>query len=319
MNKKSKSPVYLIVLISLLATTASFSVYEIFKFKLVDSSIIFVVGGAAGIALTVMAFLQSFGNSTVGTASPFNRIAEESARNSRQIQVLKSVIDELTEGEKSTIKNRIAEEFGRDNIRETIIHESSTLVAELQRRAGMDHLSELAETLVGRLSDEVSNLRVRSNVNLSLGAGITISGLILLWLTISSIEIHVLTAEISPSESIPLREVFFSVLPRLSLVVFIEIFAYFFLRLYKSNLAEVKYMQNEITNIEAKMIALHVSIVSQNQASLSVALDSLSRTERNFVLEKGQSTVELEKTKASLDLAQGVLKLLPDLVKGKSG
>lgn len=62
-------------------------------------------------------------------------------------------------------------------------------------------------------------------------------------------------------------------LPRLTLVVFIEIFAYFFLRLYKSSLTEIKYFQNEMTNIEAKFIALYIALESDNQETRDCGIE----------------------------------------------
>jgi hypothetical protein len=47
-----------------------------------------------------------------------------------------------------------------------------------------------------------------------------------------------------------------SFLPRLSTVLLIELFAFFFLRLYRGSLAEIKYFQNEATNLACWCAAL---------------------------------------------------------------
>ena len=87
-------------------------------------------------------------------------------------------------------------------------------------------------------------------------------------------------------------------LPKLSVGIVIEIFAYFFLKLYKSNLSEIKYYQNEITNIESKRIALTSSLGLTDSSPASSIIKVLSETDRNAVLEKGQTTVEIEKARA---------------------
>ena len=49
--------------------------------------------------------------------------------------------------------------------------------------------------------------------------------------------------------------------PRLSVVVFLQVFAYFFLRLYRSGIYEIKYFQNEITNVQARVLALQSGLI----------------------------------------------------------
>ena len=93
------------------------------------------------------------------------------------------------------------------------------------------------------MRSEVSALSRRGNLNLSLGIATTIIGLIILGYFVLEID------------SIPEDKMAFIAhfIPRLSLVVLIEVFAYFFLKLYKSSLSEIKYFQNEMTNAEAKV------------------------------------------------------------------
>ena len=81
----------------------------------------------------------------------------------------------------------------------------------------------------------------------------------------------------------------------MSLAVFVQTFAYFFLRLYKTSLDDIKYYQNEITNIESKWLALNAVMEEKDKALLKIIVDSLSKTERNFILKKGDSTLGLER------------------------
>lgn len=48
----------------------------------------------------------------------------------------------------------------------------------------------------------------------------------------------------------------------------IELFAYFFLSLYRTSLQKIKYFQNELTNIEAKQIALRAALSYGEQCDL---------------------------------------------------
>ena len=138
-----------------------------------------------------------------------------------------------------------------------------------------------------RLNSEVNALSRRGNLNLSLGILTTIIGLAILGYFVLEID------------SIPEDKMAFIAhfIPRLSLVVLIEVFAYFFLKLYKSSLSEIKYFQNEMTNAESKLIAIKCSIMTADSATTSIVIKNLSETERNAILEKGQTTAEIEKSK----------------------
>ena len=93
----------------------------------------------------------------------------------------------------------------------------------------------------------------------------------------------------------------------ISLSLFIEIFSFFFLKLYKSGLTEIKYFQNELTNIEMKFVSLDTALCTGEKDTITGVISEFSKTERNFILEKGQSTVELECSKANSQSVNSVL------------
>lgn len=138
-----------------------------------------------------------------------------------------------------------------------------------------------------RLYDEIKALSRRGNLNLSLGILTTIIGLGILGYFV--LEINTI-----PEDKMAFIAHF---IPRLSLVILIEVFAYFFLKLYKSSLSEIKYFQNEMTNTEAKLTAIKCSIMTSDTATTSIVIQALSNTERNSILEKGQTTADIEKSK----------------------
>lgn len=142
-----------------------------------------------------------------------------------------------------------------------------------------------------RLLKELDSLSWRGNVNLTVGAIATIIGVILLGFSVFS--------EVTTNKDVWSFVSHFA--PRLTLVILIEIFAFFFLSLYKSSLAEIKYFQNELTNIESKLLALQAAIVHGDKKTVADIIAKLAATERNHVLTKGQTTVELEKAKMEQD------------------
>lgn len=162
--------------------------------------------------------------------------------------------------------------------------------------------SEMEQTR-RRLNQEIKSLGFRGNLNLALGGLTTVSGLIILAVFITNVS--------AIEENIILFIIKF--VPRLTLVIFIEIFAYFFLRLYKASLSEIKYFQNELTNVEQRNIALISALESEDKEIIKDVVAKIARTERNHVLEKGQTTIELEKVKIDRKGVSDVMKNLREV------
>ncbi len=114
---------------------------------------------------------------------------------------------------------------------------------------------------------------------------------------------------------IAVNEIILSLIPRVTFVIFIEVFAYFFLRLYKQGLTEIKYFQNELTNVESKITALEVAYIKNDTNAISNVIDALSKTERNFILNKDQTTIEIEKTRLDTETTKGLMSMLQNIIK----
>ncbi|WP_428658928.1 hypothetical protein [Runella sp.] len=86
-------------------------------------------------------------------------------------------------------------------------------------------------------------------------------------------------------------------IPRISGVIFFQIFSFFFLRLYKSNLEDIKYFQNELTNLNSKANALRIAHLLNRTEVLDEGLKVLFSTERNFRILKEETMLTIEKAK----------------------
>lgn len=160
-----------------------------------------------------------------------------------------------------------------------------------QRRSQLSqliHLRSETEQIRRRLLSEISQLGRRSNLNLSIGIGTTV-------MAISLLAYSVFTANISLDNW---RDALPSQILRMSLAVFVEVFSFFFLRLYRANLDEIKYFQNEVTNVEMKLIALRSSFAVDEGSAAADVLMEIARIERNFLLKKGESTVDIARLHA---------------------
>ena len=134
--------------------------------------------------------------------------------------------------------------------------------AEVPPKLYLDlHLSS-----VNRIKSLINDLERKANLNLTIGitAGVLAIGVMIYmaW------DLQNLT-QTPNAPPINLIDYF---IPRVTIVIFIEIFSYFFLRLYRNNLEESKYFHNELSNFESKYMALEVALTI-NQESPDILSD----------------------------------------------
>ncbi|EEY77380.1 hypothetical protein HMPREF0012_00249 [Acinetobacter calcoaceticus RUH2202] len=169
-----------------------------------------------------------------------------------------------------------------------------------------EFFNERIERSVDRLRNEKNSAFIRGNFNLMIGVVISILGGIIAYAFIQKLP-----------TAITIIELFSYTLPRLSFFILIIFLAFFFLNLYRKSMDDIKYYQNEITNLEAKYLSLQIAKSMNNHKLLSSILEQLMKTERNFVLEKDQSTIDLEKERLSSDNANNTLKTITDIFKNQ--
>ncbi|MBI4806070.1 MAG: hypothetical protein HY795_12620 [Desulfovibrio sp.] len=86
---------------------------------------------------------------------------------------------------------------------------------------------------------------------------------------------------------------------RIILLGFAQFTTFIFMKIYRSLMSDIKYIVNEITNIEQKYIALHAACIFSENKSLDAILNKLVNCERNFILKKGETTPDIEKERIS--------------------
>jgi hypothetical protein len=183
--------------------------------------------------------------------------------------------------EKGAILSRIQAKLESESLSEYKNH----IVGLIEQELNSKSYDTIFEQTSSRLENEIQNQANRGNVNLILGITTTLTGVGILGYSVFN----------APQANSTIELVSHFV-PRISLVLLIEVFAYFFLKLYKQSLIEIKYFQNELTNVESKYLG--VKLINGNDSGLlAEAVQKLLSTERNFILEKGQSTVDIDKEK----------------------
>jgi hypothetical protein len=156
-----------------------------------------------------------------------------------------------------------------------------------------------------RLEEELFNLSKRANVSLFIGCVTSLLGIGLLVYFAAPRDV----ASLGPSSML----VWYS--SRLPVVVFIEVFSYFFLRLYRVNLEKIEYFQNEMTNVDSKAIALLSAVLVKDKNLVNSVVSKLAQTERNFRLKKGERTIALLREEMEARLMQDSRKYIASLMK----
>ncbi len=198
--------------------------------------------------------------------------------------VLNSIYSKIIHFLSGGNKNAASEQVDMPEFQIPLIEFVEAYREQVKSEKKISKINYLSEILMQRLSGEIDSLSRRAQVNLAIGAITSIIAIFLLFLGTITI-----AGEIQDWESLA------KFAPRLTLVIFLETFSFFFLRLYRESLMEIKYYQNELTNIQFKIIAIDLQ---NSDASFSeLIINNLIGTERNFVLKKDESTINLEKIK----------------------
>ncbi|MDK2050572.1 hypothetical protein [Aliarcobacter butzleri] len=215
--------------------------------------------------------------------------------------------------DKSILIEKIKDHLGNETIKKIFNDETQIIKDDLKENLGVEMIKKSFEQISRRIENELFTLKKRANLNLLFGILITIIALSMLWVNLdlfySDFDKNFKGAEA--------KDILLYLLPRLFMIIFTELFALFFLKLYAKGLNEIKYFQNELTNIELKLVAVEVAYVTKNDESMKDSLNILAQTERNFILKKGETTVELERAKSESENVQNILKAVPDFFKNK--
>ena len=199
---------------------------------------------------------------------------------------------EVIEGISSTVDEQLNESLLTkiENIYGTAIHNE-----KLGTKA-----DELLTKTVERLKLELEKLQSKATINLSYGIGATIIAIFIL--------IYVLINATPPKDE-GLTITIFYFTSRLFLVFMVQGIAIFFLKLYKTTLDDIMYINNEVTNYEAKRDALSLSFRAGESKPTTEMLALLAKTERNFTLKKGETSVYTESSSnAEIPVNIGLIK-----------
>lgn len=277
-----------------------------------DLNFALIVFGLAFIAISAIRYLDS---------ATHKKDEDEKIKNSDLEDILSSKIKYIVEDLKrdATISlNKIEKEELLKDLRQQLESKVSEDyhqdVAKKIKNEWLESEIDLSiKQTTNRLSSEIKTLVLRSNLNLVIGMILCFLGILALYVFLQkNAEIYILAFK-----NHNINEVVLTLLPNAFFVLLIEIFSYFFLNLYKKSIEEIKFYQNELTNLESKFLALKTAKITNNHRLLNIILEEIVKTERNFILEQGQSTIEIEKEKISSNNSNNVIKAATELLNFK--
>jgi hypothetical protein len=163
--------------------------------------------------------------------------------------------------------------------------ESESRAERSERYSSEDVLSPLLIARL-RLIDHIKTLRNNAVTNLFIGIVIAALGVIILFWAVLQIG----SMQLAETQNIDTYKVVALIIfPKLSITLFIQIFSYFFLAMYRSNQQEIRYFQNEITMIDSLASALIGA--GKNVPAMKIVLAALSKNERNRLMKKGEKSI----------------------------
>jgi len=261
---------------------------------IVVSSIFLVLLGGGISALT---YLRGQGQISGGGRGRDNFV---NITNTLEESDIERIVRSVIEHSQASSSQRVIE-LSDEERREIVVHMksltseevSAQLVSAASNRVSSfesSHFQELKaelKTTKLRLESEILALSRRGNLNLVIGSITTI-------IAVGLLGYVVLSAQTTATD---LKEFVWHYLPRITISIFIQVFSFFFLKLYRNSLDDIKYFQNELTNIDAKYASLESSLMLRDREIISKVIEEISTTDRNFRLNAGESTVSLEKLK----------------------
>lgn len=128
------------------------------------------------------------------------------------------------------------------------------------------------ENLKNRVTSEITRLIRFSRQNLQIGTGLSLIAIVFLFFSYNSSENNL--RDNFKSGVLDLGNYLSFYFPKISIVILIEVIAFFFLRLYKKSILDIKKLQSEKTYVDFKIITLKLAIISKNEHNLTYLVNS---------------------------------------------
>lgn len=303
--------IFVALVANVISSKLNIHVSDVFSF-LSDN----IPGISSAVIVTVIASsLISYVNKGIGGSRKDSQVNDSYEKLKSELASLKTQFNQLSASGASNVdridlspneKSELIESAKKRIVGNTLLAADLSLKNDISSFKYQIEINKHYSDIVYRLENEIDRLNRRGGVNLGIGAVIALCGILYLGYTV--------TDQVVINDKL---EYIMHMAPRLSFVIVIELFAYFFLKLYKNGFEEVKYFQNELTNIDSKVLGIKFLKDVRNEELMGEVIKNLMSTERNFVLEKGQSTVSLEQQKIKIESEKNIMEIMKEFINVK--
>ncbi|GGD71695.1 hypothetical protein GCM10011514_39760 [Emticicia aquatilis] len=150
---------------------------------------------------------------------------------------------------------------------------------------------------------EIERLINFSRQNLLLGTLISIAAIVFLIYDYRASEV----VRNSFSNNINIFSYFEYYFPKLSIIVLIEVIAFFFLRLYKNSISDIKNRQDKRTEIEMQIILLKLSILSNNDDNIKEITNTLLNSNKVVKDDKKEPNTDVDNQKQYTEIIKELI------------
>lgn len=272
----------------------------------VDWGLITAIGAAGG-ALGIAVFVLSYHlNSRRRRGIEIEGVEASRYLASEMAQVWSAIKRlEASEGQPGRGASAVTEELVRAHLpsitEEVADRVRGSLASEVVEWERVEQVRKTIALASSRLSLEMELLRSRASSNLAFGSIATAFAIGLLAYMAFSVNTSTSLTEMATMQ-----------LPKLSLAIFIEVFAFFFLKLYKANLAEIRLYHLDLSQLASLGAAVELAWAADETNALgSFARDLLGR--KVDVGDVGAATCSTEgqvDPKLIADLAASIAKIV---------
>ena len=216
---------------------------------------------------------QTKASAPAGTTDVITPIANQAEQSS----ILRSIerLEELAASMAQKATTAAVDLPAPSELRELLISQinnviSGDLIRTIRERYGIDHMESSFADSKSRISGVIQSLRLRNMTVVMTGFSFAFCGIGSLFFFVIKNQ----PDQISGAQLV-------SCAPHIAIVFILEVLAYFCMNLYQRGLGDLRYYQNEMTNIESREAALHAALISGNESQIAQFVSSLFATDRN--------------------------------------
>lgn len=184
-------------------------------------------------------------------------------------------------------------------------------------RGGRGVVHDEFDQVIQRSSEALKAAQRRPNALLLVGTTVAMAGLLFFILTLPDFGfVDVSASGASPAQPEELTERLLTLLPRLLMLIFIQVLAGFFMRQYRVSMEELRYYEAILRERESQRLSFHIMSNHKEKILQDFAKSISTNHDRDTVrLQNGETTVILEAQKLEANEFKGIYGPLFELLK----